>query len=378
MPSIFKDLPEYPPDPILSLTLDFQADKREEKIDLSVGVYRNEALAVPIMRAVKEAEKRIVVDEKTKEYLPIDGAKKRLYLAQALLFGSELTESLVPRLFSAQALGGTGALCLGGELLRAAGCKTVYIPAITWANHKNIFPQCGLELQTYPYPEGMSDALKSIPSGSVVLLHGCCHNPTGIDPTQDEWMEISQIMKRRQLIPFFDVAYQGFAKNIEDDAWPVRYFAREGHEMCVAHSYSKNFGLYGERSGAFFVLSKEKKVGGVTKRVIRSTYSNPPRHSSGIVVEILKDKGLREMWLEELEHMRNRIRQLRQSFARAIGEEGLLRENGMFSYLKLSSNQVKELREKYGIYMAGGGRMNVSGLCDENIPIVAKALLAVR
>jgi len=372
--SIFKDIPNLPPDALFSLSAEFQLDKREQKIDLTLGVYRDSEQSVPIMKAVKEAERRIFEKEETKRYLPIEGGKKFLYLTSRLLFGDTDYGS---KLFSAQSLGGTGALFLSGKLLFEAGCRLIYLPNPTWSNHRAIFPNCGLQIESYPYKEGMIESLGKMPSKSVVLLHACCHNPTGIDPTQEEWMEISAIMKKRGLIPLFDCAYQGFGEGVTEDAFAVRYFANEGHEMCVAHSYSKNFGLYGERAGTLFVLSDEKKTAGVIKNIIRTSYSNPPIHSSSIVQEVLKDDDLRLMWVDELDQMRQRIASLRTAFAKALDNEALLSERGLFSYLNLSAEQVAILKSEHAIFMAGGGRINVSGLCDENIPSIVKALREV-
>ena len=373
-PSMFKDLPNISQDALFSLSAEFQLDKRAEKIDLALGVYRNESSIVPIMSAVKEAERRIFAKEETKRYQPIEGGKIFLYLTSRLLFGDIDYE---PRLFSAQSLGGTGALYLSGRVLFEAGCRTIFLSDPTWPNHKAIFSGCALKTEFYPYKEGMIGALLQMPEKSAVLLHACCHNPTGVDPTKEEWKEISSIMKKRRLIPLFDCAYQGFAESVVDDAWAIRYFASEGHEMCVAHSYSKNFGLYGERSGSLFILSDEKKTAGVIKNVIRKTYSNPPIHSGAIVQEILKDDTLRDMWLFELDEMRGRISRLRKGFARSLGKEALCLERGLFSYLNLSSDQVRVLKEDHAIFMAGGGRLNVSGLSDDTIPIIVKAFETV-
>ena len=375
MPSIFKTLPHVPRDPILSLTLDFQADTREEKIDLSVGVYRDLHRSVPIMRAVKEAERLLIDREQTKSYLPIEGSRASIEPAEALLFGEVLAGQLQDRLFSAQALGGTGALFIAGCLLKEAGVETIALPDPTWPNHKNIFPHAGLSLATYKH--GDVESVASLPQGTAVLFHGCCHNPTGLDPSREEWQQLSQIVRDSGLIPVFDIAYQGFGDGLEQDAASIRLFAEAGHEMVVAQSYSKNFGLYGERAGTLFVLSGEGTVPGVVKRSIRSTYSNPPIHSLSIVGTVLRDAELCSLWESELAAMRERLHQIRTKLGEALGRPELLQERGMFSYLGLTKEQVERLKAEFAIYTAGGGRINISGLSDETLPRFIEAMRVI-
>lgn len=391
--SFFERVQIAPPDPILGLAQAFLADQRSCKVNLGVGSYRTEALAPFILSSVKEAESRLLSEEKNKEYLPIEGDNAYLALSHQLVFGSPLSEEVV----ACQTVGGTGALRLGGQFLVNTGLKKIYIPTPTWGNHHRIFTHAGMDIEEIPYYDSINNkfafdkfmqALKTMPEGSLILLHGSCHNPTGIDPTLEEWQKILQKIKERRLFPIFDVAYQGFGEGIEKDVTALRLFKDNNIEMAVTVSYSKNFGLYGERVGVLFFICKEKaqkeSVLSQIKVLIRGNYSNPPCHGAKIVKEILQNESLRLIWLKELEMMRIRIASIRQAFADALEakhvsiEFGHIKKaRGMFAFTGLRSEEVRKLIEEYGIYMSSDGRISLAGLNNENMPYVVEAIMSM-
>ncbi len=393
--SIFEKVEPFPPDPIFGLANRFKKDKKPHKVDLTVGVFRDENLMTHTLRSVQEGEKILQKIEKDKLYLPMGGDEAFVKESQKLVFGEDFCRNARGTLFGAQTLGGTGGLRLGGEFLSREVTKKVYISDPTWPNHRGVFGACEMEIETYPYYnsekhtldfEGMVDTLSRAPEKSVVVLHACCHNPTGCDPTDYQWKALSTLFFKKKLIPFFDFAYQGFGRGIEEDAWAVRYFANAGHEMFVAASNSKNFGLYGERIGCLTILAKNeqlsKNLSSVIKRLARVNYSNPPLHGSGIITTILQDVGLIEMWKGEVEQMRQRIAAAKNELVDALNKQfgrdkfGFLkRRYGLFSMLGLNETQVERMIDEYGVYLTQSGRINLTGLNEKNLPYVIEAII---
>lgn len=387
--NFFETVPLTPPDPIFGVAAKFNADQREKKVDLTIGIYqtaqgRNETLDV-----VRETDIGLAAHEPNKVYLPISGDTVYRQLSKRLVFGNHCNDE---RIFVAQSVGGTGALRVGAEFLLEYSTKTVYLPNPTWANHKSIFLHAGYELAYYPYFKdnqvdfiGMLDALREAPAKSIVLLHAACHNPTGCDLSKEQWGELSDLIKKRSLIPFFDFAYQGFGEDIDTDAYAIRLFEANGHEMLVASSYSKSFGLYGERVGCLFIVSSHsKEVGSTIMAQIRASYSNPPRHGAIIVAHILHSSELSEKWQKELYHMRDRIKALRSELTDKLSQKlpekdwsYLEKQKGMFSFSGLTEHQVQRLAEDKGIYMTKNGRMNICGLNQKNIDYVTESFAEV-
>ncbi|MCC5831631.1 MAG: aspartate/tyrosine/aromatic aminotransferase [Chlamydiales bacterium] len=390
--NFFESVEELPPDPIFGLNQAFQSDPRESKVNLGAGVYRTADLKPFILRTVKHAEGRLLEMEASKDYLPIDGLPEYVEATKKLVFSDENDPA---RVYGAQVPGGTAALRVGSDFLREHGYGLLYLSEQTWANHQRIFTEAGLKIKNYPYFDhrghrldfkGFCAELKRMPEKSVVLLQGCCHNPTGIDPTLEQWEEILRLIEVRNLFPFFDFAYQGFGVDPERDAAAIRLFARSGRQFAVAVSHSKNFGLYAERTGAlYFVCSDEreaKKIGSRIKMVIRGLYSNPPCHGGRLVSLILQDEELKSHWLEELTSMRGRISQMRKTLVAMLETESkrfdfLAGQLGMFSYTGLDHETVERLIADYGIYLPRDGRINVAGLNQKNVRYVADAILAV-
>ncbi len=395
--SFFEKIPLAPPDPILGLVAAFQSDPRDTKVNLGVGVYRNENLQTSVQESVKRAEAFLLQEEKNKEYLPIEGEK--LYLEQmgGLVFGEELWIAEKRRIACFQTVGGTGALKIGGTFLREEMNNGVWIPNPTWPNHRGVFTHCGLKVEEYPYYdkqgsclnfEGMMDCLGKLSSGSIVLLHPACHNPTGCDPSEEQWETLSSFFKERRLIPFFDFAYQGFGWGIEEDAKSLRCFLKKGIEMLVSVSNAKNFSLYGERAGCLLIIaSAEKiaeKIASRVKQMIRVNYSNPPMHGAKIVARILSTPELRGNWEVELNEMRARVVSMRLLLTEELVSRCKKRDfssigkgTGMFTFTGLDSAQVEALRVEHGIYMPSDGRINVCGLNRENLEGVVQAIESV-
>ena len=391
--SLFESLDELASDPILGITENYLKDPREKKVNLGVGVYRDQKGHLSLMSAVSQAEALIAKEKKAKNYLPISGNKNYLSCLESLIFGDKLP-LYKEKLTSIQTLGGTGALHLGAKILKKALVKTVAGTNPTWPNHPHIFQSEGFNYTSCSYYDMKNKKLlfkeycrdlSFLEEGSVVLLHACCHNPSGSDLTLSQFKEISDIIKEKKLIPFFDAAYLGFDSSFYADASAIRLFAKEGHLVLIALSLSKNFGLYGERVGALFILSEnatEKKIiNSQLDRIARAIYSNPPLHGALIVEKILSDPNLTSIWQEELKAMNQRIKDLRSSLVKGLEKNTasrysyLKQEKGIFSFLPLSEEQVVKLQEKFGIYMAKSGRINIAALNDSVLEYVLEALL---
>ncbi|ONM43666.1 aromatic amino acid aminotransferase [Halopseudomonas pachastrellae] len=396
--SLFSPVELAPRDPILGLNEAFNADTRANKVNLGVGVYCNEAGKVPLLRAVQAAEEARVAEHAARAYLPIDGLAPYDLAVQKLLFGADSALLDSGRLITAQALGGTGALKLGADFLyRLTDKRTVAISNPSWENHRALFEAAGYDVVNYTYfdpatnglnLDGMLADLDALPEGSVVILHACCHNPTGVDLSLADWAKVIDVVGRRQLVPFLDIAYQGFGENLEDDAVAVRLFAESGLPFLVASSFSKSFSLYGERVGALTMVTASKEetapVLSQLKRVIRTNYSNPPTHGAKVVAAVLTNPELYAQWEDELAEMRDRIRDMRAALVeklRAAGVEQdvsfIQRQRGMFSFSGLSKDQVARLADEFGIYAVGSGRICVAALNTSNIDAVATAMAAV-
>lgn len=393
--NLFEQVTAAPPDPILGLTEAFRNDPNPEKINLSVGVYQDETGTSPVLEAVKEAERRLTKTSTTKGYLPINGHKDYLGHTQKLVFGdaNELVE--IGCVASVHTPGGTGGLRLAGDFIRQClGKRTIWVSNPTWANHKGIFSRTDLDISTYPYydPEshglnlaGMITVLEDIPENDVVLFHACCHNPTGVDPSADDWETIAKVCKERRLLPVLDFAYQGFATGWIDDAVAVRAFMEYGMEFFVCSSFSKNFGLYQDRVGALHVVAKNadeaSRILSQLKVIVRTNYSNPPAHGSAIVSTILNDQELRMQWEEELRDMRVRINSIRADFVEGLAKANvpgdydfIKKQKGMFSFSGLNEEVVQALRDKYSIYIVKSGRINVAGINAANMSRLCGAI----
>lgn len=385
-----------PPDSILGLTEAFNADPNPNKMNLSVGVYKDESGVTPILQCVKAAEEKILRDEKTKGYLPIEGGGDYRDDVRQLIFGDAIAADRVAVL---QTPGGTGALRVASDFMQTQlpGAR-IWIPNPTWANHPAIFSAALLPTETYRYLaddrtsldlDGMLSSLReSARPGDAVLLHGCCHNPTGIDPTAEDWQKIAEVVAEKQLLPLIDFAYQGFGDGIEQDATGLRTILGKVDEAIVCSSFSKNFGLYSERVGAVALVAADAEQCAAAhsqlKRVVRTNYSNPPRHGGAIVATILADPDLTQQWKQELETMRLRITRLREQFVATMKTIGdghdfsfLLRQKGMFSYSGLTPMQVDELKSKHGIYIVGSGRINVAGMTESKMESFCQAVASV-
>ncbi|MBD1558343.1 aspartate/tyrosine/aromatic aminotransferase [Vibrio sp. S9_S30] len=395
---MFEKVNAAPADPILGLTEEFKKDTREEKINLGVGIYKNEQGQTPVLATVKKAEAALLETEKTKSYLTIEGTAEYGLAVQKLLFGADSEVVASKRAKTAQAPGGTGALRVAGEFIkRQLNSPKIWISNPTWANHNGVFTAAGLETAQYGYYNAetqdkdfasMVADLETASAGDIVLFHGCCHNPTGIDPTEDEWEVLAKLCADKGLLPLFDFAYQGFAKGVEEDAAGLRIFAKHNSEILVASSFSKNFGLYNERVGAFTLVAKEEDIATTAfsqvKSIIRSIYSNPPAHGSAVVTYILNDAALRAEWEQEVAEMRDRIQEMRELFVATLKSEGvesdfsfIERQNGMFSFSGLSKDQVARLKEEFAIYIVGSGRISVAGMTKENMGPLCKGIAAV-
>lgn len=395
---MFEKVVAAPADPILGLTEEFKNDPRADKINLGVGIYKNEAGETPVLATVKKAEAALLESEKTKSYLTIEGTAEYGLAVQKLLFGADSDIVAQKLAKTAQAPGGTGALRVAGEFIkRQIGDVKVWISNPTWANHHGVFNAAGLQTAAYSYYDAeakdkdfaaMLADLEQASAGDVVLLHGCCHNPTGIDPTAEEWETLAKLVADKGLLPMFDFAYQGFAKGVEEDAAGLRTFAKYNKEILVASSFSKNFGLYNERVGAFTLVAESQQVATTAfsqvKAIIRSIYSNPPAHGAAVVTYILNNAQLRQEWEEEVAEMRERIQEMRELFVATLKEKGVTadfsfieRQNGMFSFSGLSKEQVSRLKEEFGIYIVGSGRISVAGMTKSNMSPLCDGIKAV-
>ncbi|WP_416412827.1 amino acid aminotransferase [Pantoea sp. App145] len=395
---MFESISAAPADPILGLADLFRADDRPNKINLGIGVYKDETGKTPVLTSVKKAEQYLLENETTKNYLSIDGLADFARCTQELLFGKESTLVTDGRACTAQTPGGTGALRVAADFLaNQTSVKRVWVSNPSWPNHKNVFNAAGLEVCDYQYYDaanhtldfdGMVASLHEAKAGDVVLFHGCCHNPTGIDPTAEQWQQLAALSQANGWLPLFDFAYQGFARGLDEDAEGLRIFAASHQELIVASSYSKNFGLYNERVGALTLVAANSDVAKTAfsqvKYSIRANYSNPPAHGAAIVATILSNDALRTIWQQELTDMRQRIQRMRQLFVNTLAASGaqqdfsfIIKQNGMFSFSGLTKDQVVRLREEFGVYAVNSGRVNVAGMTPDNMSALCEAIVAV-
>jgi aspartate aminotransferase len=391
-------LERLPTDPILGLMALYRADTDPRKVDLGVGVYRDDRGETPVLSSVRRAEQSVLSRQTSKTYVAPAGNAGFNQAMAWLVLGEDHPALASDRVRSIQAPGGCGALRLGAELFRAADPDTVvHVSTPTWANHVPLLSGCGLKLERYPYYDAasggvdfgaMMDSLVHLPARSVLLLHASCHNPTGADLSQAQWRELLELVKRRSLIPFIDIAYQGLGDGVAEDAFGIRLFCSELPEVAVAVSCSKNFGLYRERTGCLHVISDSQRTGDAALshlvRIARSIYSMPPDHGAAIVNEILGDKSLREQWSDEVGAMRKRITGLRHEVVKHLARTCpqrdfgfIARQRGMFSFLGVDKAQVQALRELHHVYMTDDSRINIAGLRAENLEYFARAVAQV-
>lgn len=392
---MFDSLNLLPPDAIIGLIAEYRNDPREPKVDLGIGVYRNAAGETPVLDVVKRAERRLVDTQLTKSYIGSAGPADFNEAMRDLTFAGTVANDRVAML---QTPGGSGSLRVAaGVILRARPDATIWASDPTWANHVPLLGGAGLDLQPYTYYDaekkalnfdGMLESLREIPKGDIVLLHTCCHNPTGIDPDEAQWRAIADVLVERGLIPFVDVAYQGFAADLDADAFVIRELAGRVPEMIVANSCSKNFGLYRDRVGALFVVTGDSSardaVQSQANNVVRTIYSMPPDHGAAVVAMILNDDTLRADWIEELTGMRERLGEMRQLLHDALLEEApghdfshLVRAKGMFCFLGLSPEQVSRLKKDHAVYMVDSSRINIAGISPDNVGHIARSVATV-
>jgi aspartate/tyrosine/aromatic aminotransferase len=391
-------LERLPADPILGLMAAFRADADPHKVDLGVGVYRDDHGDTPIPKAVRQAEQAVLARQNTKSYVAAAGNPGFNQAMERLVFGADHPAVTNGRVRTIQAPGGCGALRLGAELIRAASPDSVvHVSTPTWANHIPLLSGCGLKLERYPYFDpatggvsfgAMVSTLERLPARAVVLLHASCHNPTGADLSDAQWRELLELFKTRNLLPFIDMAYQGLGAGVAEDAYGIRLFCSELPEVTVAVSCSKNFGLYRERTGALHVVTETKTAADAVLtqlvRIARSIYSMPPDHGAAIVQEILDNSGLHELWSDEVAAMRKRIQGLRRDVVQQLRNTCPQRDfgfietqRGMFSYLGVNVEQVRELQSRHHVYMTDDSRINVAGLRRENLEYFAQAMAKV-
>ncbi|XP_055824983.1 aspartate aminotransferase, cytoplasmic [Solanum dulcamara] len=397
--SVFAHVVRAPEDPILGVTVAYNKDTSPVTVNLGVGAYRTEEGKPLVLNVVRRAEQMLVNDtSRVKEYLSITGLADFNKLSAKLIFGADSPSIQENRVTTVQCLSGTGSLRVGAEFLaRHYHEHTIYIPQPTWGNHPKVFTLAGLSVKYYRYYDpatrgldfqGLLDDLTAAPAGAIVLLHACAHNPTGVDPTIDQWEKIRQLMRSKGLLPFFDSAYQGFASgNLDADAQSVRMFVADGGECLAAQSYAKNMGLYGERVGALSIVCKDSdvasKVESQLKMVIRPMYSNPPIHGASIVATILKDRKMYDEWTVELKAMADRIISMRQLLFDAMQARGtpgdwshIIKQIGMFTFTGLNAEQVSFMTREYHIYMTSDGRISMAGLSSRTVPHLADAMHA--
>ncbi|MCB1892454.1 MAG: amino acid aminotransferase [Rhodocyclaceae bacterium] len=396
--SIFAAVEMAPRDPILGLNEAFNADARGNKVNLGVGVYCDDNGKIPLLAAVRAAEKTRLEAMPARGYQPIEGPASYNQAVQNLLFGNESPLLKDGRVVTIEALGGTGALKVGADYLRRLLPEAaVYISDPSWENHRALFESAGFRVENYPYYDaatrgvnfaGMQSCLQALPAGSIVVLHACCHNPTGADLSGAQWKEVVGTVRARGLVAFIDMAYQGFADGIEPDALALKLFADSGLQFFVSSSFSKSFSLYGERVGALSIVtaSKEESVRVLSqvKRIVRTNYSNPPTHGGAVVAAVLASPELRKTWEDELAGMRDRIRAMRTGLVEKLKARGVsqdfsfvAQQRGMFSYTGLTSDQVERLKTEFGIYAVSTGRICLAALNTKNLDYVADAIAAV-
>lgn len=398
MSTLFEAVELAPRDPILGLNEQYVADERPTKVNLGVGVYYDDQGRVPLLECVHQVELSRVQAAGAHSYLPIEGLASLNNAARALVLGKDSQANTSGRAFTVQAVGGTGALKIGADYLKQLLPNAqVAISKPSWENHRALFERAGFDVVEYAYYdpqthglnlEGMLKAIHALPDRSIVVLHACCHNPTGVDPTPEQWRQIAQAVKAKQHVPFLDIAYQGFGDGLQEDAAAVRLFVELGLNCFISTSFSKSFSLYGERIGALTVVTdsaeQAKKVLSQVKRVIRTNYSNPPTFGGAVVAEVLSNDKLFALWDSELAQMRVRIKQMREQLVAKLKSAGVatnfdfvLAQKGMFSYSGLTAVQVDALREQHGIYAVSSGRICVAALNSRNIDTVANAIASV-
>jgi aromatic-amino-acid transaminase len=396
--SLFSHVEPYAGDPILSLNEAFQKDPRADKVNLSIGIYFDDAGRIPVLDCVKQAEAQMLAEGGAKSYLPIEGSAAMRSAVQGLLFGAEHPAVKAGRVATLQTVGSSGGLKVGADFIRRwLPASGLWVSDPTWDNHRAMFEGAGVPVSTYPYYDAatggvrfaeMCAALDALPAGSIVLLHACCHNPTGVDLSAAQWAELVPLLQRRGLIPYLDIAYQGYGEGIEEDAWAIRAVADAGLTAFVANSFSKSMSLYGERAGALSVVcetpDEAERVLGQMKATVRRNYSSPAIHAAGIVSRVLGDATLRAAWHADVAAMRTRIQAMRRSLhgvlsAKRPGRDFgyILSQRGMFSYTGLGAAQVDRLREEFGVYLVRSGRICVAGLNTGNVERTATAMAAV-
>ncbi|MEG3582272.1 MAG: amino acid aminotransferase [Chloroflexota bacterium] len=392
---LFDKIKKAEKDPILGLTEEFKKDDNVNKVNLSVGVYQDEFGNTPTFSTVLDAERQIQIQEISKTYKPIDGDKQFIDRSIGLVFGGQLSTEKEGLLFGLNTPGGTGALRLASDFLhKFSNESSVWISDPSWPNHKPIFESSGFNVNNYSYFDSSTNSvgfddmvsdIKSVPSGDIIVLHGCCHNPTGSDLNYNQWEEIADLIANKGLVTICDFAYQGLGDGIDEDARGVRVLSEKLDELIVCSSYSKNFGLYSERVGCLFYHSRNKSISesvlSQLKKTARSNYSNPPAHGSEIVKLILGDKVLRKEWIEELTQVRERIISVRKMFVEKLNERKSVKDfnfiqaqKGMFSFTGLTPPQVDLLKRDYSIYIVNSGRINIAGINSNNVDYLADSI----
>ena len=395
---MFEHIQAAPADPILGLGEAFKADPNPKKINLSVGVYQDASGKTPVLESIKRAAQKVVEKQASKSYLPIPGSPAYAAAVQKLMFGAGHEAVNSGRVATSHTPGGTGALRVAADLIHQQLPKaTVWVTQPTWPNHPQIFAAAGVPTKTVPYFDAKTNSLawdefisgvKQIPAGDVLLIHACCHNPTSIDPTPEQWKKLADVIAERGILPLVDFAYQGFADGLEADAAGLQLLTKAGSELIVCSSFSKNFGLYCERVGALSVVAADKKVADTlqsqVKVAIRSNYSNPPAHGGELVVTVLSDPELEKLWRGEVDAMRDRINGMRMLLVDTLKAKDvpgdfsfITRQRGMFSFSGLTPEHVKALKEKHAIYVVGSGRINVAGITADNVGPLCEAIADV-
>jgi aspartate/tyrosine/aromatic aminotransferase len=395
---LFDHIQTAPADPILGLGEAFKADPNPKKINLSIGIFQDDSGKSPVLESVKRASQKVLEKQASKTYLPIPGSPAYAAAVQKLMWGSDHEAVTSGRVATSHTPGGTGALRVAADLIHTNLPKaTVWVSQPTWPNHPQIFAAAGVPTKTVPYFDAKTNglawdefigAVKQIPRGDVLLIHACCHNPTGIDPTPEQWKALSEVLSERGILPLVDFAYQGFADGLEADAAGLKVLTKSGAELLVCSSFSKNFGLYCERVGALSVVAADKKAAGTVqsqvKVAIRSNYSNPPAHGGELVVTVLGDPELEKQWRGEVDAMRDRINGMRKLLVDTLQAKGvpgdysfITKQRGMFSFSGLTPEQVKALKEKHAIYVVGSGRINVAGITKDNVGPLCEAIADV-
>ena len=395
---MFDSTPVYPPDAVFGIAAEYRKDSNPDKINLTVGMYQDESGKIPVMDSVHRVELDLAKERGSRVYLPIDGLQKYNDQIAKLILGDTHPAITEGRVATAQTPGGTAALRVAGDLLRRiVDAKTIWISNPSWANHPQIYNTVGLEVKRHDYLdqhgtgmdfEAVIKSLSTAAAGDVVLLHTVCHNPTGVDPSPEQWVELLNLVREKQLVPIFDFAYQGFGEGLNEDAKPIRDFCADGGQALICNSFSKNFNLYGERVGGITAVGGSPEAAAALlsqiKSIIRTNYSNPPTHGAAIVARVLSDPELRKNWEQELNAIRNRIGELRSKFVQALDARTpgndfshINRQRGMFSYSGISAENVDRLKNEYSIYLLRSGRVNIAGINEQNLDPLCDAIAAV-